>query len=480
MGLVLMSTVELDRVGVVQRVLEHRLSQRKAAELLHLTDRQVRRLCARFGRDGAASLASKRRGLPSNHRIPALVQIEALRLIRKLYVDFGPKLAHEKLLELHDVRIGRETLRQWMLGAGIWLSRKARAPSPHQPRTRRECFGELVQIDGSPHRWFEDRGPVCTLLVFVDDATGRLMELRFVEVESAFDYFAATKSYLERHGKPVAFYSDKHSIFRVYAEGATGRFKGVTQFGRALSELNIDIICGNTPQAKGRVERMNQTLQDRLVKELRLQKISTKAAANAFAPAFIADYNGRFAREPVNPHDAHRPLLGRESLDTIFTWQEERTLSKNLVVHLKRVTYLVAPTPKTRLLGGKRVLVLEHEDGSVELTHGGLSLPFSVFAESVAARQGAVVENKRLDEMLAISKVFQLERETKVSSSRKVSLRDKERLRAKLPVLPVGDDIAQRHAAVLASWRKKAARKQLETKRANAAARIRAKERDDV
>ena len=475
-----MSNLELDRSTVLQRVLERRLTQAKAGELLGLSKRQTRRLFGAFRRGGAKAIASKRRGRPSNHRLPDAMRAGALELVRALYSDFGPKLAFEKLSELHNVRASKSTLRNWMVSSGVWLSRNARAPSPHQPRLRRECFGELVQIDGSPHRWFENRGPVCTLLVFVDDATGRLMELRFVEVESAFDYFAATKSYLERYGKPVAFYSDKHSIFRVYAEGATGRFKGVTQFGRALSELNIDIICANTPQAKGRVERMNQTLQDRLVKELRLQRISTKAAANAFAPAFIADYNSRFAREPVNPHDAHRPLLGREILESIFTWQEERTLSKNLVVHFKRVTYLVAPTPKTRPLGGKRILVLEHEDGSVELTHGGLSLPFSVFAEGAAARQGAVVENKRLDEMLAVSKVFQLERETKVLSSKKVSLRDKERLRGNLPVLPVGDDTAQRHSAVLASWRKKVARQQLETKRANAAARIKAARKRDI
>jgi hypothetical protein len=156
-----------------------------------------------------------------------------------------------------------------MIADGLWQDRRHRLPSPHQPRRRRDCLGELVQIDGSEHAWFEDRGPSCTLLAFVDDATSRLMQLRFVSSESAFDYFRTTRAYLEEHGKPVVFYSDKHGIFRVNSKDAAGG-DGVTQFGRALLALNIDIICANSPQAKGRIERAFCTLQDRMVKELRL------------------------------------------------------------------------------------------------------------------------------------------------------------------------------------------------------------------
>ena len=175
----------------------------------------------------------------------------------------------EKLSARHGLRLGVETLRQWMMADGLWVDRRHRLPSPHQPRRRRDCLGELVQIDGSEHAWFENRGPTCTLLAFVDDATSRLMALRFVASESAFDYFRTTRTYLETHGKPVAFYSDKHNIFRVN-NGEGG--ERVTQFGRALEALNIDIICANSPQAKGRVERAFGTLQDRLVKELRLDR----------------------------------------------------------------------------------------------------------------------------------------------------------------------------------------------------------------
>jgi hypothetical protein len=337
-------------------------------------------------------------------------------------------LAHEKLLELHDIRIGRETLRKWLAAAGLWTTRRERIRKAHQPRHRRDCLGELVQIDGCEHAWFEDRGPTCTLLVYVDDATGRAMELRFVESESAFDYFAATASYVRRHGKPVAFYSDKHSIFRVYREGTTGAAKGVTQFGRALGELNIDIICANTPQAKGRVERMHQTFQDRLVKELRLRGISTMDDGNAFLPEFMDDYNRRFGRPPRNAHDAHRPLRPDEDLDRIFTWQVERTLSRNLVVHHERVTYLLEPGPETLPLGGQKVRVFQWEDGRVELRHGDRSLPYSVFDET-AVVQGAVVDNKRLGAALSAIHVLQAERDQARLSSKKLTIRQKERLR---------------------------------------------------
>ena len=191
-------------------------------------------------------------------------------LVESRCSDFGPTLAAEKLREIPGVVVSVETLRRWMIAAELWVPRSQRARRVHQPRHRRSCVGELVQIDGCEHAWFEDRAPKCTLLDYVDDATRRLMELRFVASESTFDYFAATQTYLERHGKPVAFYSDKASIFRVHGAEAR-RSGGVTQFGRALSELNIEILCANTPQAKGRVERAHLTLQDRLVKELRLR-----------------------------------------------------------------------------------------------------------------------------------------------------------------------------------------------------------------
>ena len=236
-----MSAKELDRLEVLGRVIERRLTQRRAASQLGLSLRQVERLYRALRNDGARGLASRKRGRPSNRKLPEAIRDHALDLVRTRYADFGPTLACEKLTEQHGVGVSRETLRRWMTEAALWLPRAQRPRHVHQPRQRRACVGELVQIDGCDHDWFEDRGPRCTLLVYVDDATSRLQELRFVASESAFDDFASTRAYLERYGKPVAFYSDKASIFRV-SGSQTLQTAGVTQFSRALSELNIDIV----------------------------------------------------------------------------------------------------------------------------------------------------------------------------------------------------------------------------------------------
>ena len=197
-----MSAREIDRGELIRRVREKQLTQAKAAALMGLSVRQVKRLCRLFKDAGLSGLASRRRGRPSNRKLASDVKDQVVALVRERYADFGPKLAHEKLVELHGIRVGRETVRKWLTEAGIWLTRAARALRAHQPRHRRQCLGELVQIDGCDHEWFEQRADRCTVLVYVDDATGRLMELRFVKTESAFDYFDSTVSYLGRHGNP--------------------------------------------------------------------------------------------------------------------------------------------------------------------------------------------------------------------------------------------------------------------------------------
>jgi hypothetical protein len=221
--------------------------------MLGLTSRQVRRLRRAYERDGPEGSASKHRGRPSNRRLASELRRESLATVRSRYEGFGPTLAHEKLTELHGLRLSVETLRQSMIEEGLWIPRARREPRIQQPRRRRPCRGELIQIDGCDHEWFEERALRCTLLVFVDDATSALMELLFCESESAFSYFAAMRSYLEQHGKPMALYSDKATVFRVNRKEPCGG-TGVTQFSRALSSLNIEILCANTPAAKGRVE----------------------------------------------------------------------------------------------------------------------------------------------------------------------------------------------------------------------------------
>src|SRR5207342_2123905 len=260
MTVITMSRNELTRLRVLIDVADGRLSVADATGLIGVGRRQMYRLLDAFRAHGPDGLISRKRGRPSNRALGAVFRETVLAIVRERYSDFGPTLAAEKLSELHGLDLGVETLRQWMIDAGLWVRRKDRLKRVHKPRARRDCFGELVQIDGSEHRWFEDRGPQSTLLVYVDDATSRLMHLKFVESESTFAYFHAARAYLEAWGKPIAFYSDKHGVFRVNQQGALGG-DGMTQFGRALHALNIDIICANTSQAKGRVERAHKTLQ---------------------------------------------------------------------------------------------------------------------------------------------------------------------------------------------------------------------------
>ena len=399
MGIVLMSKRELNRLDILARLDGDRLTVLAAAGLMSVTPRQTYRLLSRYREGGALAIANQRRGRPSNNRLSDEVRDHAIALVRQLYADFGPTLAAEKLEERHDLKVSRETLRNWMRQAGIWVSRAERKRI-QQPRYRREHVGELVQIDGSEHRWFEDRAASCTLLVFVDDATSRLMELRFVASESTFAYFEALKAYLGRHGKPVAFYSDKHSIFRVSNENAVSG-NGMTQFGRALSELNIEILCANTSQAKGRVERAHHTLQDRLVKELRLAGIRTIEAANAFLPGFVAHYNTRFAKPPAHDKDLHRLLDPRQDLDQILCWREQRKVSHQLVVNYNQMKLTLASQGLAVRLRGKMVEIYDFPDGRLEVRWKGRSLPYTAFDKLQRVSHAAIVENKRLGEILA-------------------------------------------------------------------------------
>src|SRR6266851_2983777 len=374
MTVIAMSRTEIDRMSVLQDLAANRIKVTEAATLMSIGRRQVFRLAKAYAQRGPEALVSRKRGRPSNHAYPADLRDAAIGIIRERYPDFGPTLAAEKLAEVDGIHLARETVRQLMMMAGLWKDRRARLKAVHQPRYPRYCLGELIRSDRSEHWWFEARGPQCTLLVFIDDATSRLMHLQFVESESTFDYFTATRAYLERYGKPVAFYSDKHGVFRVNRKDAIGG-DGMTQFGRALHALNIDIICANSSQAKGRVERANGTLQDRLVKEMRLCGIDTIAAGNAFLPAFIDDYNARFAKAPLEDRDVHRPLAEHDDLDDAFAWKEERTVSMNLTLQYDQVLFILEPNGIARSLARKRVTVIDYPDGRLAIRYDGIDLP---------------------------------------------------------------------------------------------------------
>jgi hypothetical protein len=424
MTVICMSRQEIDRVSVLRDLGERRITVTQAATLMQLTRRQVFRLAKAFRACGPEALVSRRRGRPSNRRYPERLRSEALGLIREHYADFGPTLAAEKLAERHGLHLARETVRQWMLADGLWTDRQQRLRPVHQPRHRRDCVGELVQIDGSEHGWFEDRGPRCTLLVYIDDATSRLMHLQFVPTESTFDYFQATRAYLEMHGKPIAFYADKHATFRVNKAGAVSG-DGMTQFGRALDQLNIDIICANSSQAKGRVERANQTLQDRLVKELRLAGISTMEAGNAFLPGFLADHNRRFAKAPRDARNLHRPLGPDDDLDEVLAWKEDRTVSNSLTLQYDKVIFILEPTAITRGLARKRVTVVNYPDGRLAIQHNGVDLPYRTFDKLQQVNQAAIVENKRLGPVLAY--IAERQKERDMSRSKKAPRRQGQR-----------------------------------------------------
>ncbi len=394
-ALLTMSNREITRLEVMQRLQDKRLRQHEASRMLGISVRQVKRLFRAYKDQGPPGLISRRRGKPSHNRLDPQTVQKVIDLIYEHYRDFGPTLAHEKLTEQHDLRLSRESVRGIMIAEGWWKPKRAKKPPVHQMRERRACFGELVQIDGSDHDWFEGRAPKCTLLVYIDDATGRLGELWFVPAETFFGYCEASRHYFERYGKPVAFYSDKHGIFRVNQPRPLGTTSGLTQFGRAMQELDVEIICANTPQAKGRIERANQTLQDRLVKELRLQGISDLDRANAFLNEFREDYNRRFGVAPRSSHDAHRPLLKSENLDIILTHQKTATLSKNLTIQAKGVIYQIQSNRPDYALRKAQVTVCENAQGEVTILYKNQPLDYTIYQKP--PRQAEVVDVKTLD-----------------------------------------------------------------------------------
>ncbi len=401
-----MSERELKRIEVLSQVTQGRMTTVTAANVLGISRRQVQRLLKTFQIGGAAAIRHKARGRRSNNHLDPGVRDFAITTVKEQYSDFGPTFAAELLAEHHNLEISRETLRKWMSEAGIWLSRKQRRTF-HQPRLRRECVGELIQIDGSDHRWFEDRGDPCTLLVFIDDATSTLMELRFVKSESTFSYFEALESYLLNHGRPVAFYSDKHTVFRVAQKNAKNG-AGMTQFGRALSELNIEILCANSSQAKGRVERANRTLQDRLVKELRLADISDMEAGNVFLEGFKDRYNTKFAKTPAKTDNLHRVLNEPpDRLADILCWREKRYVGDQLTFSYDRKRVMLEQNDITRGLVKEYVDTYAYPDGRFMVMWQGHPLPYKVFDMDQRVTHAAITENKRLGAVLEYIKGVQ-------------------------------------------------------------------------
>ena len=392
-----MSKAELSRLEVMEHLQEKRMGQKAAAEILGVSVRQVKRLLRAYRRKGAAGLVSQQRGKPSHHQLERGIERAVIDLLKGRYKDFGPTLAHEKIVELEGIKMSLGSVRKIMIEEGIWKAKRAQKLEAHPLRERRACYGELEQMDGTDHDWFEGCSERCTLLVMIDDATGQLGALSFVGEESFFGYCGLLRQYLGVHGRPAGLYTDKHGIFRINIPNASSG-DNLTQFGRAMQSLEIPILCANTPQAKGRVERANQTLQDRLVKEMRLRQVNNMQQGNAYLPEFMADFNRRFAVQPRSSLDAHRQVLVHHDLDQILAWQETRTITKNLTVQFKNLVYQIQTDRPAYALRNLQVTICQDMQGKVTIFYKGSELAYSIFHRQ--KRQSEVVTAKQIDRVL--------------------------------------------------------------------------------
>lgn len=384
-GTITMSMKEANRIAILEKVVKREMKQNRAAKLLGLSVRQVRRLTKRYRNEGATGIIHQLRGIPSNHRVDEQTLDEAIKTVKERYHDFGPTFAHEKLVELHGVTFSRETLRLTMIREAIWHPKRKRTIILHPLRDRRPYEGELVQVDGSEHDWFERRRLPCTLLVYIDDATGKLLWLEFVESESMMAYFGATKRYLLIHGKPVALYVDKHGVFHVNtrraATASVDDDNGETQFQRAMRQLSIELIYANSCEAKGRVEKANQTLQDRLAKEMRLRGVSTIEEANRYLPEFMEAFNKKFSVVSKQPGNVHRPLLPSDDLDDILCQHHTRVLSKQLTVSYQNKRYQIQTGRPLYAMRHAPVTIKEDLNGRVTIAYKGKNLSYTVVEE---------------------------------------------------------------------------------------------------
>ena len=363
-----LSQRERERLKVLHEVERKHLRQQEAAERLHLSTRQVRRLMRRVKGEGDRGLIHRLRGRPSNRKTPAAVRQRILVRVRERYADFGPTLAREHLAR-QGLRVSRETLRQWLIQAGLWKPRRQRVEAVHVWRERRASFGELVMMDSSEFRWLEERGPKLQLIAMIDDATSRFWG-RFVEHDSTEENLRTLEEWLRRHGRPLALYTDKDSVFVVNQpprldEQLAGE-PARSQFGRAVQELRIEWIAAHSPQAKGRIERLFGTLQDRLVKEMRLAGVSTIEQANRFLQErFVPFWEQRFTVAPRQSRDAHRPLRREHRLEQILSVREPRAVANDYTVRWAGQRWAIPRAEVRPGLRGARVHVERRLDGSV-------------------------------------------------------------------------------------------------------------------
>lgn len=376
----MMTIKEAERLSIMKQIESKKLKQREAGEVLGLSLRQTQRLLRSYKEEGPKGLISKRRGKANPRRMPFMEKLKIVATIREKYPDFGPTFASEKLREKENILVSRETVRKFMIEEGLWKVQKKKEKKVHQRRARRSREGELVQADGSYHEWFEKRAPKCCLIQFVDDATSKILYAKFCEWESKNNYFACLEEYLKKHGKPQGLYVDKHSVFRVTREELK-KSRGVTAFHKALKTLGIELICANSPQAKGRVERKNGVLQDRLIKEMRLRGISSIEEGNRYLKEeFIEAHNKQFGKAPAEPQNGHKPLNPKEDLEKILATQEERSITKNLTIQYNNQVYQLKTNTPNRMRY-KKVITIERPGKALIIEYQGRKVPYTLWEE---------------------------------------------------------------------------------------------------
>lgn len=371
--IIAMTQEELKRLHVIRRALDKHITQIQAASIIGICLRQIQRIARAVRTEGDRAIIHKSRGQDSNRAIHENIKNKALKLYKEKYPDFGPTLASEKLFEINKIKINDETLRLWLIKESIPY--KQRKKRPHrQWRQRKECFGEMVQMDGSHHDWFEGRGSECVFMGYIDDATGKPFG-RFYPYEGTLPAMGSFKSYIKKHGIPASIYLDKHSTYKstkkLSIEDELNNLEPLSQFSRALTELGVNVIYANSPQAKGRVERLFNTFQDRVVKEMRLKGIKTMEEANKFMSWYLPVYAKRFAVRPAKDADMHRPIPEGIDLDKILCIKTKHALRNDWTVAHEGKLYQIEDN-----VPAKKVIVEERINGSMLIVYKDRSLKF--------------------------------------------------------------------------------------------------------
>lgn len=409
--LLAMSKKEIDRHDVLKRLIRKEIKRSHAIKLLSITARHVTRLKQALIVHGPSALIHKQRGKPSHNQLSERVRRRIACLLKEKYFDFGPTFAAEKLRELHKIDHDPKTIRVIQMKEGLWKPRRSKTKDLHRSwRVRRSSFGEMIQFDGSYHDWFEGRGgshEVC-LLAAIDDATGKLTEAEFAPHEGVFPVFTFWKRYIETHGKPRQIYMDKFSTYKMNSIYANNNPDLKTQFERAMIALHIEPLFANSPQAKGRVERLFDTLQDRLVKEMRLARVSTVEDANRFLKkTFVPSFNEKFSVEPASSSDMHQPLMEKErkTLPSIFSRQEKRTVQNDFTFSFKNQWYQITETQPVTICRKDEIIVEEHLDHTIHIRLRGKELncillperPKKIFVPLVIAKSPQSSHKPRAD-----------------------------------------------------------------------------------